>query len=70
MADQFEGKSIPWQHFEEYLNLHQGNIVTFQTMLANEIADKPEIERKLPKSMFKIHELLTRVLRDNGVLQP
>ena len=49
MADQFEGKRIPWQHFEEYLALHQGKIVIFQNMLASEVADKPEIERKLPK---------------------
>ncbi len=69
MADQFEGKRIPWQHFEEYLALHQGKIVIFQNMLASEVADKPEIERKLPKSLFLIHELLSRVLRDNGILQ-
>ena len=69
MADQFEGKRIPWQHFEKYLALHQGTIVSLQNMLTNEILDKSEIERKLPKSMFLIHELLSEVLRDNGVLQ-
>ena len=69
MADQFEGKRIPWQHFEEYLALHQGKIASLQTMLTNEILDKPAIERLLPKCMFAIHELLSRVLRDNGVLQ-
>ncbi len=69
MADQFEGKRIPWQHFEEYLALHQGKIVSLQTMLTNDILDKHEIERLLPKCMFAIHELLSRVLRDNGVLQ-
>jgi hypothetical protein len=67
MADQFEGKRIPWLQFEEYLALHQGKIVT---LLANELADKPEIERKLPKTFFLIHEFLTRVLKGNGVLQP
>jgi hypothetical protein len=39
-------------------------------MLANDFADKPEIERRLPKSMNLIYDLLTRVLRENGVLQP
>jgi hypothetical protein len=39
-------------------------------MLATEVADKPEIERKLPKSMHIIHEFLTKVLKENGVLQP
>jgi hypothetical protein len=70
MADQFEGKRIPWLQFEEFLALHQAKIVTLQNMLANEFADKPEIERKLPKTFFLIHEFLTRVLRGNGVLQP
>ena len=69
MADQFEGKRIPWQQFEEYLALHQGKIVSLQNILTNEILDRPAIERLLPKSMFLIHELLSRVLRDNGVLQ-
>ena len=69
MADQFEGKRVPWQQFEEYLALHQGKIVTLQNMLANEFSDKPAIERMLPKSFYLIHELLTRVLRDNGVIQ-
>jgi hypothetical protein len=38
-------------------------------MLANDMADKPEIERKLPKSFSMIHELITKVLKSNGVLQ-
>ena len=69
MADQFEGKRIPWSQFEEYLALHQVKIVLLQNLLANDMADRPEIERKLPKSFYLIHELLSRVLRDNGVLQ-
>jgi hypothetical protein len=52
MADQFEGKRVPWQQFEEYLALHQGKIVTLQIMLTNEFADKPAIERMLPKSFY------------------
>ena len=70
MAYQLEGKRIPWLQFEEYLALHQGKIVLLQNMLANDMADKPEIERKLPKSFSLIHELITKVLKSNGVLQP
>jgi hypothetical protein len=70
MADQFEGKRIPWLQFEEYLALHQAKIGTLQAMLSTEVAEKPEIERKLPKIFFLIHEFLTRVLRGNGILQP
>jgi hypothetical protein len=69
MADQFEGKIVPWQQFEEYLALHQGKIVTLQNLLVNDLAEKPEIERKLPKSLYPIHELLSRVLQDNGIIK-
>ena len=55
MADQFEGKRVPWQQFEEYLALHQGKIVTLQINLTNEILDRPAIERLLPKPLFLIH---------------
>jgi hypothetical protein len=68
MADQFEGKKVPWPQFEEYLTLHQGKIVTLQNLLANDLADKPAIERMLPKPLYQIHELLSRVLRDNGLI--
>jgi hypothetical protein len=39
MADQFEGKRIPWSQYEEYVALHQGKIVTLQNLLANDMAD-------------------------------
>ena len=69
MADQFEGKRIPWPQFEEYIAIHQEKIVLLQNNLASEIFEKSEIERKLPKIFFQIYELLSRVLRENGVLQ-
>ena len=55
MAEQFEGKRVPWQQFEEYLALHQGKILTLQNMLTNELAERPAIERMLPKPLFLIH---------------
>jgi hypothetical protein len=68
MADRFEGKRIPWQQFEEYVALHQENIVTLQKTFENKLTDKPDIERMLPKSLYQIHELLSKILRDNGIL--
>ncbi len=68
MTNQFEGKVIPWSQFEEYLTLHQSKIGTLQINLTHEILDKPAIERLLPKSMYLIHELLTKLLKDNGIL--
>jgi hypothetical protein len=70
MADQFEGKRIPWSQFEEYIAIHQGKIVLLQNNLASEILSKAEIELKLPRIFFQLYELLSRVLRENGVLQP
>ena len=69
MADQFEGKKVPWQQFEEYLALHQGNIVSLQNLLANHLAGKPAIESMLPRAFYQIHDLLSRVLRANGIIK-
>ena len=69
MGDQFEGKKVPFQHFEQYLEIHQGKIVLLQNLLAQQMADRPAIERMLPKPFYLIHELLTKALRDNGIIQ-
>ncbi len=55
MADQFEGKRIPWTQFEEYLDLHNKKMFTLQLNLTNEILDKPAIEKLLPKSFYLVH---------------
>ena len=39
-----------------------------QDLLRHELEDKPEIERKLPKSFLAIHKLITKILSDNNVL--
>ena len=39
-----------------------------QDLLRHELEDKPEIERKLPKSFLAIHKLITEILRDNNIL--
>ena len=69
MTDQFGGKKIPWSQFEKYLALHKERIVSLENLLANNIADETTIERMLPRSIFPIYELLSKVLRDNGILQ-
>ena len=51
MAEQFEGKKIPWLQYEDYVKLHQGKTSTLQNMLDNDIADKPAIERMLPRTL-------------------
>ena len=54
MADQFEGKKVPWEQFEQYLELHQGKIVLLQNLLTQHLADKPAIERMLPRPFYEI----------------
>ena len=68
MAYQLEGKKVPWAKFEQYVELHQRNIVSLQNLLEEETCDKPAIELMSPKPFSKIHEFLTSVLRDNGIL--
>ena len=68
MAYQTEGKKVPWAHFKQYLDLHQKNIVSLQNLLSEEAFDEPAVEHMSPKPFSKIHEFLTKMLRDNGIL--
>jgi hypothetical protein len=68
MAEQFIGKRIPKVQLDEYLRLHQGTILSCLDQLKHNLADVPEIEGKIPKSFFQIHELTGRILRENNIL--
>ncbi len=46
------GKSVPWSHLEEYLEVHQRAIAAFLDLHKSKLIDVPEIEAKLPKSFM------------------
>lgn len=44
---QFDGKSVPWTHLEEYLNAHQKHIATMLDYFKVGVINKADIESKL-----------------------
>jgi hypothetical protein len=68
MAEQIKGKRIPWLQMEQYLATHQRTIVAFQDLLKSGIMDIPQIEAMLPNSFVQLHQLISRSLKDNGIL--
>ena len=52
---------------EEYLEVHQGAIITYLDQLKRKLIDVPEIESKLPLSFLQLHEVITKILKDNGI---
>ncbi len=62
-------KRIPWSHLEKYLAIHQGTIVSYLDLKKLELIEDAELERKLPASFLKLHQVITQILRDNNLLQ-
>ena len=68
MVDQIRGKKVPWPQLEEYLATHQQTIVAFVDLKNRHVLDVPEIEAKLPNSFMQLHEIITRIVRENNIL--
>ena len=68
MQVQFKNKKVPWSQLEEYLAAHQSGIETYLDQLKNDFSDKQEIEGKLPKSFWKLHEIIVKILKTNDIL--
>ena len=68
MQEQFKNKRVPWSQLEEYLAAHQSGIATFLEQLNNDIMDKQEIEVKLPRSFWKLYEIIVKILKTNDIL--
>ncbi len=61
-------KKVPWAQLEKYLGLHQLTLATFVDQQKNELMEIPDIEKNLPKSFMKLHEAITKILKDNDIL--
>ncbi len=68
MTEQTKGKRVPWSYMEQYLATHQRTIVAFQDLLKSSIMDIPQIEAMLPNSFMQLHQLIGKILKDNGIL--
>jgi hypothetical protein len=67
MQQQFIGKRVPWAQLEEYLDSHQKLLTSMIELIKAGVMDKPEIENKLPKSFFALHQIISTILSDNGI---
>ena len=68
MEAQFEGKSVPWLQMEEYLNLYKNKVHPYVTLKNSGEMKVHKVETKLPKLLFELHGLLTKILKDNNIL--
>jgi hypothetical protein len=62
MEAQFAGKRVPWSDLDEYLSVHKLTIQAYLDLLKSESMDKATIETFLPKSFWKIHLAVTKIL--------
>jgi hypothetical protein len=62
MEPSFAGKRVPWSQLEDYLTVHKKTIIAYFGLLESEAMDKATIETNLPKSFWKIHQVVTKIL--------
>ena len=69
MAELFKNKTVPYAQVEEYVKFHNKKVASFIEHLNEGDMEVSEIEAKMPKSFFEIHQLLTKILKDNNILE-
>ena len=67
MVEQIKAKRVPWSHMEKYLETHKTAIMTFLDLLNTNLMDVPDIELRLPKSFLQLHEVITKILKENDI---
>ena len=68
MVEQLRSNRVPFSQMEEYLEVHQESIGSFMGLLKRNLINIPTIESKLPESFLALHEVITKILRDNDIL--
>ena len=53
---------------EEYLATHLQAIVAFVDLKNCNLMEVSEIEAELPKSFLQLHEVITKIIKDNNIL--
>jgi Cu2+-containing amine oxidase len=68
MAEHINGKTVPWSQMEQYLTTHQQTIAAFVDLKNLKVMEVPMIEAVLPNSFLQLHEVITKILKDNGII--
>ena len=54
--------------YEEFKNLHQGYILSFVSLHDLKRMSKADFESSLARSFYYIHQLITRILKENNII--
>jgi hypothetical protein len=68
MAEHIKGKIVPWSQLEQYLVTHQHTIGSFMDLKNRKVMEIPMIEALLPNSFIQLHDVITKILKDNGII--
>ena len=68
MAEHIKGKTVPWSQMEQYLTRHQQTIAAFVDLKNRKVMEVPMIEAVLPNSFLQLHDVITKILKDNGII--
>ena len=68
MAEHVKGKTVPWSQMEQYLTTHQQTIGSFSDLKNRKVMEVPLIEALLPNSFLQLHDIITKILRDNDII--
>ena len=48
--------------------MHQNTIATFVALKNQKIMEVPQVEAFLPNSFVQLHEVITKILKDNDII--
>jgi hypothetical protein len=64
-----EGKSLPYHHFTDYFKVHARYLAPFTRQMEYAALDQSLFEKRLPLIFFKLHECLTRILKEARIIE-
>ena len=53
---------------EEYMNLYNNKVQPYVTLKTSGEMKTQKVEGKLPKPLFELYSVLTKILKDNNIL--
>jgi hypothetical protein len=67
MEQRFQGKTVPWLLLKTYLDIHE-RITNYEKLIKSGDMTIPEVEPKLPRILFQLHEEVTKLLKEHKIL--
>ena len=67
-TEHIKGKTVPWSHMEQYLVTHQQTVAALVDLKNRKVLEVPQIEAALPNSFVQLHQVITKILKDNDII--